>query len=296
LSPLLFYWLYVAGYWACVLLPRGFCYSVARRIADLYSSRAPADREHVRRNLTAILGREPSSLEVKEVFRHFAMYLVDFFRFAHLTPKKVRRWIRIEGVEHMQEALSRGKGAIGLSAHLGNFELAAAVLALLGFPVSAVVFTHQNSRVDAFFSRQRAGVGVQPIPVRSQNQRALFETSLSALRKNGILALVGDRDFFGNGLELPFFGKQVKIPRGPAAFSLRTGAPIVPGFLVREKDGSYRFMLEKPIYPPEGASREESVRRMTEQCVEVMSRYIRRYPTQWYLFQEFWRTGPVVIR
>ena len=292
---MLFYGLYVAGYWACVVLPRGFCYFVARRLADLYSGRAPVDREAVRRNLTQVLGREPSPNEVKEVFRHFGMYLVDFFRFAHLTPRKVRRWIRIEGVEHMEEALKGGKGAIGVSAHLGNFELAGAVLALLGFPVSAVVFTHQNSYVDAFFSRQRTGVGVRSIAVRSQNQRALYEASLAALQKNGILALVGDRDFFGNGMELPFFGKSVKIPRGPAAFSLRTGAPIVPGFLVREKDGTYRFWLEKPIRPPEGVSREEAVRRMTEQCVEAMSRVIRKYPTQWYLFQEFWRTGPVVI-
>lgn len=293
---MLFYGLYVVGYWACVLLPRGFCYWVARWLADLYSGRAPVDREAVRRNLTAVLGREPSPHEVKEVFRHFTMYLVDFFRFSHLTPKKVRRWIRIEGMEHMEEALKAGKGVIGLSAHLGNFELAGAVLALLGFPVYAVVFTHQNSYVDAFFYRQRIGVGVHPIPVRSKNQRALFETSLAALQKNGILGLVGDRDFFGNGLDLSFFGRQVKIPRGPAAFALRTGAPIVPVFLVREKDSSYRFFLERPITVPEGLPKEEAVRRMTERCVEAMSRAIRKYPTQWYLFQEFWRTGPVVIR
>ena len=293
---MLFYGLYVAGTWACVLLPRGFSYWVARRLADLYSSRAPVDREAVKRNLTVVLEREPSFHEVSEVFRHFGMYLVDFFRFSRLTQEKVHRWIRIEGVEHMEEALKAGKGAIGLSAHLGNFELAAAVLALLGFPVYAAVFVHQNPRVDAFFSRQRARVGVHAIPVRSKNQRALFEASLAALRKNGILGLVGDRDFFGNGLELPFFGKTVKIPRGPAAFSLRTGAPIVPAFLVREENGTYRFTLEKPIYAPEGVSREEAVRRMTEQCVEVMSRLIRKYPTQWYLFQEFWKTGPIVIR
>lgn len=293
---MLFYGLYVAGAWACVLLPIGFCYWIARRLADFYSSRAPVDREAVRRNLTAVLEREPSFQEVSEVFRHFAMYLVDFFRFSRLTQEKVHRWIRIEGVEHMEEALKAGKGAIGLSAHLGNFELGAAALALLGFPVTAVVFVHQNRRVDAFFSRQRARVGVHAIPVRSKNQRDLFEASLAALQKNGILGLVGDRDFFGNGLDLPFFGRQVKIPRGPAAFALRTGAPIVPAFLVREEDGSYRFFLERPITVPEGLPKEEAVRRMTEACVEVMSRAIRKYPTQWYMFQEFWKVGPVVIR
>ena len=293
---MLFYALYVAGYWGCVLLPRSFCYWVAGCLADLYSSRAPVDREAVRRNLTAVMEREASPEEVREVFRHFGMYLVDFFRFSHLTQEKVRRWIRLEGVEHMEEALRHGKGAIGLSAHLGNYELGAAVLALLGFPVYAVVFIHQNPYVDAFFSRQRARVGVHGIPVHSKSQRGLFEASLSALKQNGILGLVGDRDFFDHGLEMPFFGRQVKIPRGPAAFSLRTGAPIVPAFLVRVKDGSYRFILERPITAPEGVSREEAIRQMTQACVEVMSRYIRQYPTQWYMFQDFWRIGPVIIR
>jgi len=293
---MLFYALYVAGYWGCVLLPRGFCYWVARRLADLYSSRAPVDREAVHRNLTAVMERDASPKEVREVFRHFAMYLVDFFRFSRLTQEKVRRWIRLEGVEHMEEALRHGKGAIGLSAHLGNYELAAAVLTLLGFPVHAVVFIHQNPYVDAFFSRQRARVGVHGIPVHSKSQRALFEASLSALKQNGVLGLVGDRDFFDHGLVMPFFGRQVKIPRGPAAFSLRTGAPIIPAFLVREKDGSYRFILGPPITAPEGVSREEAVRRMTQECVEAMSRTIRQYPTQWYMFQDFWRVGPVVIR
>ena len=291
---MLFYALYVAGYWACVLLPRRFCYAVARRFADLYSGRSPVDRESVRRNLSAVLERDPSDEEVREVFRHFGMYLVDFFRFSRLTRAKVDRWIRIEGLENMEAALRKGKGAIGVTAHLGNYELAGAVLALLGFPVYAAVFIHQNSYVDAFFSRQRARVGVRVIPVQPNNFRALFETSLSALKQNGILALVGDRDFFDHGMELPFFGRTVKIPRGPAAFSLRTGAPIVPGFLVREND-SYRFVLEKPIEPIEGVPREEAARRMTQAYVEVMSRTIRRYPTQWYLFQELGSTGPVVI-
>ena len=293
---MLFYALYVAGYWACVLLPRGFCYWMARRIADLYSMRAPADQAAVRNNLTAVLGRPAEEEEALDVFRYFAMYLVDFFRFAHLTKKKVDRWIRIEGVENMKEALSHGKGAIGVTAHLGNYELAGAVLAMLGFPVHAVVFIHENPHVDAFFSRQRASVGVTPIRVKSQNQRALFEASISALKKNGILALVGDRDFFGNGVTMEFFGKQVSIPRGPAAFSQRTGAPIVPGFLVREKDGTYRFTLEKPIYVPEGVPKEEAIRQMTQTCLDRISRIIRKYPTQWYVFQEFWKTGPVTIR
>ena len=292
-----FYTLYLAGYFGCILFPRRFCYWVACRLADVYSWRAVQDREAVRRNLMAVLETNQVSQEqVRSVFRYFAMYLVDFFRFTHLTPENVQRLVRVEGLDNMKQALQRGRGVIGLTAHLGNYELAGAVLALLGLPVYALVFTHQNPYVNSFFSRQRARVGVQGIPVQRKNQRNLLEASLSALGQNGVLGLVGDRDFFEHGLELPMFGRPVKIPRGPAAFSLRTGAPIVPAFLVREPDGSYRFVAESPIHAPQGVPREEAIRQLTQSCVEVMARYIRKYPTQWYMFQEFWRPGPAVIR
>lgn len=223
------------------------------------------------------------------------MYLVDFFRFSRLSQESLRDWVKLEGVEHMQEALRAGKGAIGLTAHLGNFEMAGAVLALLGFPVHAVVLTHRNPRVNAFFDRQRAKAGVAAVPLQGMDRRTFFETGLSVLRSNRILALVADRDFTNHGLTLPLFGETLQVPTGPAAFSLRTEAPIVPGFLVREQDGRYRFVLEKPIFPPAGANRQEAVRQLSQSCLEVMARYIRQYPTQWYLFHAFWKPGPTLI-
>ncbi len=293
---MLFYLLYLAGYVGCWVLPRRVCYWVACWGADYSSWRARKDREAVRANLAAVLGTQeiPPGL-VRDVFRNFAKYLVDFLRFDRLNLKTLNRRVKIEGLENMKAALSQGKGAVGLTAHLGNYELAGAVLGLLGLPIHAVVLTHQNSHVNQFFTRQRLAVGVQGIQVLEMTHRAFFEKCLAVLRSNQILALVGDRDFFGYGLELPFFGKKTRIPRGPAALSLKTGAPIVPSFLVREKDGSYRFILEPPIVVPDGLSHEEAVRKLTEQCLEAMVRTIRQYPAQWYMFQEFWKPVPPVI-
>ena len=290
-----FYLLYLIGYGACWILPRRLCYAVARVAADLNSSRE--DREAVRANLEAVLGEgKVTNADVREVFRNFAMYLVDFFRFERLTPDRIGDWVEIEGLEKMRRALAQGKGAIGVTAHLGNYELAAAVLSLLGLPVHGVVMTHQNPRVDRFFTRQRERVGVTGIPIQKIGRKAFLETALSVLRRNQILGFVADRDFFDHGLELPWFGRSVKVPTGPAAFSLRTGAPIVPSFLVRKPDGRYRFILHPPINAPQGLAREEAVRRTTLACLDSMARVIRRYPTQWYMFQEFWRAGPGFIR
>ena len=294
---MLFYLLYLIGSALCLVLPTPISYWVARRLAGFYCwCLSQKDRDAVRHNLQVILRTEQvSAAQVREVFENFGVYLVDFFRFSRLSPEKIKRLVKVEGGEWMREALQSGRGAIGLTAHLGNFELAGAVLSLLGLPVNAVVLTHQNPRVNAFFIRQRARVGVKGIPIRRASQKAFFESAMSALRGNEILALVGDRDFFNHGLDLPFLGRTLKVPTGPAAFSLKTGAPIVPGFLVRETDGSYRFFLEPPIPSLQGIPREEAVRQMMQQCLDVMARYIRKYPTQWYIFHEFWTPGPTVI-
>lgn len=291
-----FYALYCIGALGARLLPRRLAYGLARRVADFCCFRASCDREAVRENLQAILGQENvPDLLVRDVFRNFGMYLVDFFRFGRLTPDKIRRMVRFEGLHHMEEALGQGKGVIGLTAHLGNFELAGAVLSLLGLPVNAVVLTHTNHRVNRFFNRQRDGVGVRGIPLNGGYGKVTYEACKTALKKNEILALVGDRDFLNHGVELEFFGKKLKVPIGPAAFSFRTGAPIVPGFLVREKDGTYRFILEEPLKAHADLPREEAIHELTERCLISLSRAIRRYPTQWYMFQKFWSPGPATI-
>ena len=294
---MLFYLCYRAGILCCRLLPRPVCEWIACRLADFSAARPSSDRRAIRSNLAAIRGtQQVPAEEVRDVFRNFALYLDDFLRFDRLTPERARRMVKVEGLERMEESLRAGRGAIGLTAHLGNYELAAAVISLLGMPVHGVVLTHRNRRVDDFFTRQRMRVGVRGIPVQTLGPRGFFEQAVSVLRKGEILGLVGDRDFFDHGIDLPFFGRTMRVPTGPAGFSLRTGAPIVPCFLVREPDGSYRMVFEPPLKMPEEGTREEKIRRLCEAWMEVLARWVGRYPTQWYVFQEFWRTPPAFIR
>ena len=278
-------------------LPRKLCYRFARAAADGYSARAPRDWEAVKANLVAVMGSSDVSPEqVREVFRSFAMYLVDFFRFGRLTKSSIHHLVRFEGLEHMEKALHQGKGIVGVTAHLGNYELAGAILSLLGMPVYAVVLTHQNQRVDRFFNRQRASVGVRSIPIQQMSRKKFLEACLAVLRKGSFLGLVADRDYFNRGIFLPMFGKTSRLPTGPAWFSVRTGAPVVPIFLVREPDGNFRMITEEALQIPEGTDGEQAVRKLTEEWSRVLARMIRRYPTQWYMFQEFWRDGAAVIQ
>jgi Kdo2-lipid IVA lauroyltransferase/acyltransferase len=292
-----FYGLYRMGMFLCAVLPRQVCYWVACRLADLFSARSPEDWRAVRTNLQVVLGTERvPDRQVREVFRNFAMYLVDFFRFSRFTPATVKQWVRIEGLERMQQALREGKGAIGVTAHLGNHELAGAVVSLMGLPVAAAVLTHQNARVDRLFTGQRKQVGVTDIPIQKIGRKAFLEECLKVLRRNEVLGLVADRDFFGRGAEVELFGKKMKAPTGGASFNLRTGAPVFPTFLFRESNGFYRLVVEAPLRCPKGMSRDRTIQAMTQNGMDVMARYIRRYPTQWYMFhQEFWNPGRAFV-
>ncbi|MFC1671619.1 lysophospholipid acyltransferase family protein, partial [Planctomycetota bacterium] len=113
----------------------------------------------------------------------------------------------------------------------------------------------------------------------------------SALRDGKVLALLGDRDVTGGGIEMEFFGKPVSLPQGPARLSVRTGAPILPGFLVRRSNDSWHAVMEKPIFPDQSIDQDEAVRAIMAQYVPLMEEYIRWHPSQWSVFYDFWKTG-----
>jgi KDO2-lipid IV(A) lauroyltransferase len=193
----------------------------------------------------------------------------------------------------MDEALTRGKGAIGLTAHLGNWELCAQILARLGYKMNAIALKHTHSRIDNFFSRQREVTGIKVIPV-GLGVRKCF----TALKNNEIVGILGDRDFSGeNGIVVDFFGRSILAPLGPAVLSLRTGAAIVPAFVIRdEKDDRYfRYIFTPVIYPEYSGDEPKDIKNITKKYIKVIEEYVRLYPQQWFVFHEFWKAQKIQI-
>jgi KDO2-lipid IV(A) lauroyltransferase len=278
--------LYRIGQLIALHLPLKFAYKLAIFISDLHYIFADKDRLAVGENLKAIFPQKPER-QIRRIkirmFRNFAKYLVDFFRFEKIDKDYIQKNIRIENMHYFDAALSKGKGVIVLTAHLGNWELGGIVIALLGYQFWAVVLPHKDRRVDNFFNfqRQRKGVGVIPLG-------KAVRTSLDLLKDNKLLALVGDRDFTEKGIVLDFFGKPALFPIGPAAFSLKTGALIVPGFMVRNKDDSFTLRIEKPIEYNPTENKEGDIKAIILRYKAVFENYICKYPDQWYMFRKFW--------
>lgn len=282
------YILYRIGQFIALHLPLKAAYKLAVFFSDLHYFFADKDRKNVTKNLKIIFPdkaeRQIKAIRIR-IFRNFAKYLVDFFRFSKIDKEYITKNIKIKNLRYFDEALQKKKGVIVLTAHIGNWELGGVVIAQLGYPFWVVALEHKDKKVDDFFNFQRESKGVKVIPLK----RAV-RTSLSILKENRLLALAGDRDFSGKGIIVDFFGKPAILPEGAAAFSLKTGAPIVPGFMLRNDDDSFTLKIERPLEFSPSGNKEKDLADIICWYKAIFEEYIRKYPEQWYIFRSFWLT------
>lgn len=283
---MLYYLLYRLGQFIALSLPLGLGYKLAIFFSDAHYLFAHEDRRRVTQNLKSIFP-EKSEREIARIrlrmFRNFAKYLVDFFRFQNLDVGFVEKNIKFENLEYIDVPLKKGEGVISVTAHIGNWELAGAALSLKGYRISAVALSHQNKNVNDFFVRQRESKQLEVIPFGNAARACL-----RALRQNRLLALVGDRDFSEKGQTIDFFGKPSIFPEGPAIFAMATKAQIVPGFLVRNSDDTFTLRFEKPIKYEITGNKPEDAKKIITSCKLIFEKYIREYPDQWFMFRRFW--------
>ncbi|MEI8315910.1 MAG: lysophospholipid acyltransferase family protein [Verrucomicrobiota bacterium] len=269
-------------------LPRKVGYGIARRFADLYVLLDRRGREAVIHNLRRIHQHNGTELSpralralARENFLNFAKYLVDFFHFLHLDSDHVDRLINFGLLPNVLDGLlANGKGIIVLSAHIGNWELGAGALAQRGYPVNVVALWQPDPQVNALYQSYRNKRGVTPIPFG----RAAREC-LAALRRNELVAVMGDRDYTGGRHTVNFFGQPARLPDGPAKLALTTGAPILPMFTVRVAGDKFSYVFGEPIWADR---RRDSVDDISARIAGAMEKAISAHSEQWFLFHDLW--------
>lgn len=274
--------------WLSRLLPRRMSYGVARRFADLYVLFDRRGRECVVSNLKQIqagsgVALSPRALHslARENFLNFAKYLVDFFKFLRVDRKQMEQIVHFGNLPTVLDGLlAHGKGILFVSAHLGNWELGAAALAGLGYKFNAVALRVPDRKLNDLYQHYRAMRGIYPIPFG----RAAREC-IAALRRNEIVAVIGDRDFTASSHTVEFFGRPARLPDGPAKLALVTGAPLLPIFMVRLPDDTFAYIVEEPIWADKSRHTVDDVMRQVAMALE---RVIRQHSEQWFLFHNLW--------
>ncbi|MCF7873916.1 MAG: lysophospholipid acyltransferase family protein [Candidatus Omnitrophica bacterium] len=277
------YYLFILGKIIALAGPRAVSYRIAKFFALLHCCFSKKDREAVLYNLGPLVRQRQRKKKVaKKVFINFAYYLTDFFRYSRLTKKFIKKYVSFGGLDLVDKIVKEKRGAILLTAHLGNYELGGAVMSLLGYPLSVVALPHLDLRTNIFFNRQRKRVGIDVIPTG-----VAIKKTIKALNQGRLLALLGDRDFSHSGRRQKVFSRFAEIPRGVAFFAKKTAAAVVPTFFVRENKYHYRLIFENEIeYDRENENVEEDI---LQKYVAVLEKYLKKYPDQWYLFQKYWQ-------
>jgi KDO2-lipid IV(A) lauroyltransferase len=250
-------------------------------------------RERVIENLSLAFGNEKDSKEIrrlaKEIFYHFTLtppetiYLIaSGYNFSRFLLR-----IKIEGKEHLDAALARGKGVIALGAHFGSFMLLGTRLAVEGYPFNLIVNIGRFRKLWGKLAYYQGKVGQQTIPLRPAS--ISIKKSLNCLRRNEILYLVADEQQRRGGLPVPFFGQVAYTPPGPAIFSLKTGASILPMFVLRDDDLNRTLIIKSPLQFERTKDEKKDIERLTYQFTKAIEETVRQYPSQWAWLNRRWK-------
>ncbi len=241
-------------------------------------------------NLNLAFGREKDlrhlRLIARQVYRDLMTGLCEAVRFVLLPAAHLDRRLTVEGRENLVEALKEGKGVIALSAHLGCFPLIGRKLASEGFPFNYVIRFPRDVRLTGRLKQLAQRVGVRFISTKPERRSASH--CLEALRRNEIVCLLGDQRT-KEGVVVDFFGHPVLAATGPVVLSLRTGAKILPMFIIRRSDNRHQLIIGSPLALEITEDREKDIYINTVRLTKLIERYVRLYPTQWAWIHRRWR-------
>jgi KDO2-lipid IV(A) lauroyltransferase len=273
-----------------MLVPRALYPPFALFWGGLFYLLLPGKRRAVRANIRIITGRVKVERLVFGTFYKFARNWTDIMLMIRLSGHRLDALIgRSTSRRPLDDALAAGSGAILISPHLGNWELGGLGLAAKGYRINVLTFREPDDKVNDLREEVRRERGINFIYVDRDDASplAIIEAA-TALRRNEVLALLGDRDGSSHTATFDLFGHPAKIPIGAAYLALATGAPVIPVFVPLE-GGRYATIMEEPVYfNGERSNRGNAIREGTEKLLRVFEQYISAYPDQWYNFFEYW--------
>ena len=226
---------------------------------------------------------------LKLVYRNLGWQLAEFCRMERYTPENTAGWIRYEGLGRFLDAQARGKGVLIVTGHLGAWELSSFYHSLMGHPMGMVIRRLDNRRLDGFVNRIRCLHGNKVLH-KDDFARGL----LTAMRQGESVGILMDTNMTPpQGVFVDFFGTPACTASGLARVALKTGAAVVPGFLVwEESERRYVLHFGERIALPNSGDPEADILELTQRCTREIEAWVRRYPDQWLWIHRRWKTRP----
>jgi lauroyl/myristoyl acyltransferase len=276
------------AYLGCVYGPEWWKRYSPPVIAALIFALVRTNRRHAMANMARVLGDDNprrTALSALGMFATFAHCMTETMEYYGPRPQPIR--LDVPERDHLMDALREGSGAVVVTGHFGNWDVAAKALRAYGRRINVVMAREANATTHEFVRLARERVGVHVI----YSDSSVFSSIniIRALRQNEIVAIQLDRPLGAGGTRLiPFFGAPAAFPSGPFVLARLSGAPLVPVFIPRLGTRHYQIRVEGRFAVPREARDSGGLDRVMADVVQAFEAMVRRFPTQWFQFTSFW--------
>jgi len=272
--------------WVAVT-PRRLALAVAAALGRLAFAAGGAARDGAVGRLKDVLGYDdPDAVVVaRAMYRHFALDLIDLMVFGGWRRRYLGRAVRVEGFERLDEAMAAGHGVVGLTAHLCNWELLGGYVASRFGGMAVLAHPAYDALFNTILVNYRRRWRVQTI-YRTEPAAG----ALSWVRGGGFLGVLADQDIPDMPwVTVDFMGRPARTPLGPAVLARRTGAPLLPMYIFREKDNNYRVVIESALRKSAAVNVNRALTEDTAAWSAVVGSWVRAHPEQWVWVHARWR-------
>ena len=270
------------------LLPEGFALWGGRQLGNLAYALDWEHRGVALQNIRLAFGSERSESEIRSIakrsFQNLGMMAVEFFRIPGMDIEDFKRKVSVEGLDEALKLLGMKKGGLLLVGHFGNWELMGFMSKVIGNPVLVIAKPIKQKRIDRWITEIRRVAGLELIPPENGSRKVI--KALSQNRVVGIL--IDQRAKRSRGVWADFFGRKAPTAPGLAALALKTGAPVVPVFMIRDGFQKHRLLVKEPLELVQTGDVEKDVEINTQIFTHVLESMIRQYPDQWFWVHRRW--------
>jgi phosphatidylinositol dimannoside acyltransferase len=278
---------YGLGWAAIRRMPEPVAAAFFRSVADRTYERDGRQVQQLRRNLARVVP-DAAGLEdlVHEGLRRYLRYWLEAFRLPAMTPADIAsKFHLVEGEDRLSVGVASGRGVICALPHMGNWDLAGAWVNQTHAPLTTVV---ERLKPESLFDRFvdfRRSLGMEVLALTGGESP--FRTLLERLKTGHLVCLVADRDLTSSGLPVQFFGQPARMPGGPAALAVASGALLFPASLWVEGDSTVGC-IHPQVVPPSTGDRPAQVAVTTQAVARVFERAVAEHPADWHMLQPLW--------
>jgi len=229
---------------------------------------------------------EEADRVIHRLFTNLGLTFLEMLYTPVLNAEKIRRYVTVEGLENLRQAVELGRGVMLVTVHMGNWEWMGAALAYAGFPMTTIAQPQPNPHLNRILNEYRAMAGLE---VFSRGTNDMFKV-VRALKNGKVLGFLADQDAGRDGIFVDFFGRKASTSSTPAHLANKYQVGIVPVFTFRCPDGGHRVVIEPSVDFERNGDVGQDLHRVTVRTTKIIEDMITAHPDEWLWFQNRWKT------